>query len=285
VLRRLVKAAPIRGDDACEVLQRAGDHIVPVFLGAQTNPAIFNRFASSVTATAHKHKHRRLAVNRVIDVTEVNALPSRYTSKTRLMHLHSQRHPSTPEVKNQFRSVRCNNGKFRRAAKKRRTGLGGQSATPTDQVASPVDNGERHRHPRRNRRGDRSRTHSDRKGGAHEYRGNHHLNDAPGRTTDCHCQTNHEGTATQWLLTPTGPVSPEHEHPWGETSPRHSRINLCSPGWTRTSNPSVNSRMLCQLSYRGLPSRGSLCRGPRDDSSVRVVLVANTPPPLALPAL
>jgi hypothetical protein len=24
-----------------------------------------------------------------------------------------------------------------------------------------------------------------------------------------------------------------------------------SPGWTRTSNPPVNSRMLCQLSYRG----------------------------------
>ena len=27
---------------------------------------------------------------------------------------------------------------------------------------------------------------------------------------------------------------------------------ICSPGWTRTTNPSVNSRMLCQLSYRGL---------------------------------
>ena len=25
-----------------------------------------------------------------------------------------------------------------------------------------------------------------------------------------------------------------------------------SPDWTRTSNPSVNSRMLCQLSYRGI---------------------------------
>lgn len=24
-----------------------------------------------------------------------------------------------------------------------------------------------------------------------------------------------------------------------------------SPGWTRTSNPAVNSRMLCQLSYGG----------------------------------
>jgi hypothetical protein len=28
-----------------------------------------------------------------------------------------------------------------------------------------------------------------------------------------------------------------------------------SPGWTRTSNPPVNSRMLCQLSYRGSLSR------------------------------
>ena len=25
----------------------------------------------------------------------------------------------------------------------------------------------------------------------------------------------------------------------------------CTPTWTRTKNPSVNSRMLCQLSYRG----------------------------------
>jgi hypothetical protein len=36
----------------------------------------------------------------------------------------------------------------------------------------------------------------------------------------------------------------------------------CSPGWTRTSNPSVNSRMLCQLSYRGLLPCG-LGREPR----------------------
>ena len=28
-------------------------------------------------------------------------------------------------------------------------------------------------------------------------------------------------------------------------------VDACSPGWTRTSNLSVNSRMLCQLSYRG----------------------------------
>src|SRR5699024_12872012 len=26
---------------------------------------------------------------------------------------------------------------------------------------------------------------------------------------------------------------------------------VCSPGWARTSDPSINSRMLCQLSYGG----------------------------------
>jgi hypothetical protein len=34
-----------------------------------------------------------------------------------------------------------------------------------------------------------------------------------------------------------------------------------SPGWTRTSNPSVNSRMLCQLSYRGSSGWDSLRPG------------------------
>jgi hypothetical protein len=36
--------------------------------------------------------------------------------------------------------------------------------------------------------------------------------------------------------------------PWRETRV----VPPGSPGWTRTSNPSVNSRMLCQLSYRGM---------------------------------
>src|SRR5215213_9927306 len=36
--------------------------------------------------------------------------------------------------------------------------------------------------------------------------------------------------------------------PWRETR----TVPPSSPGWTRTSNPSVNSRMLCQLSYRGM---------------------------------
>ena len=36
------------------------------------------------------------------------------------------------------------------------------------------------------------------------------------------------------------------------------RPSSCSPGWTRTNNPPINSRMLCQLSYRGsLVQRGA----------------------------
>ena len=31
----------------------------------------------------------------------------------------------------------------------------------------------------------------------------------------------------------------------------HKAVQKSSPGWTRTNNPPVNSRMLCQLSYRG----------------------------------
>lgn len=47
--------------------------------------------------------------------------------------------------------------------------------------------------------------------------------------------------------------------------------SFCSPNWTRTSNRSINSRMLCQLSYGGLlwPSFGaeSASLEPRTDSS------------------
>ena len=36
----------------------------------------------------------------------------------------------------------------------------------------------------------------------------------------------------------------------------HLQGLLNSPGWTRTNNPPVNSRMLCQLSYRGTVRAG-----------------------------
>ena len=29
-------------------------------------------------------------------------------------------------------------------------------------------------------------------------------------------------------------------------------LRVCSPDWTRTSNLPINSRLLCQLSYRGM---------------------------------
>src|SRR3954454_4730347 len=32
-------------------------------------------------------------------------------------------------------------------------------------------------------------------------------------------------------------------------------LRLCSPEWTRTTNPAINSRMLCQLSYGGPVAR------------------------------
>lgn len=41
------------------------------------------------------------------------------------------------------------------------------------------------------------------------------------------------------------------------------------PRLTRTNNRPINSRMLCQLSYRGLPGTRWLCREPRHDSSLR----------------
>src|SRR5688500_1259880 len=43
--------------------------------------------------------------------------------------------------------------------------------------------------------------------------------------------------------TPASSLSPEWGHPL--------RTRISSRGWTRTNNPPVNSRMLCQLSYAG----------------------------------
>ena len=49
-----------------------------------------------------------------------------------------------------------------------------------------------------------------------------------------------------------------------------------SPGWTRTNNPPVNSRMLCQLSYRGtvLGSRGIVAVARRALPRLRVLFPA-----------
>jgi hypothetical protein len=59
---------------------------------------------------------------------------------------------------------------------------------------------------------------------------------------------------------------------------RCSTVNVCSPGWTRTTNPSVNSRMLCQLSYRGSLACAGAGHATRDDSSVRDGSGAKTRP-------
>lgn len=52
---------------------------------------------------------------------------------------------------------------------------------------------------------------------------------------------------------------------------RRGGLLVCSPNWTRTSNRSINSRMLCQLSYGGLlwSPRGVVNASlePRTDSS------------------
>src|SRR5437764_5503338 len=45
-----------------------------------------------------------------------------------------------------------------------------------------------------------------------------------------------------------------------------------SPGWTRTNNPPVNSRMLCQLSYRGVAA--AIVAGPLAASCECANLVA-----------
>jgi hypothetical protein len=42
-----------------------------------------------------------------------------------------------------------------------------------------------------------------------------------------------------------------HEVGRNGNGPRFAGLSGSSPGWTRTNNPPVNSRMLCQLSYRG----------------------------------
>ena len=43
-----------------------------------------------------------------------------------------------------------------------------------------------------------------------------------------------------------------------ESPARGRALQRGSPGWTRTNNPPVNSRMLCQLSYRGSLGRRAL---------------------------
>ena len=42
----------------------------------------------------------------------------------------------------------------------------------------------------------------------------------------------------------------------GPSGPAYAAdLRVCSPEWTRTTNPAINSRMLCQLSYGGPAAR------------------------------
>ena len=52
----------------------------------------------------------------------------------------------------------------------------------------------------------------------------------------------------EWLLR----SSPRNVYSKNPGTKFRGSCYICSPDWTRTSNPSINSRMLCQLSYGGL---------------------------------
>ena len=62
-----------------------------------------------------------------------------------------------------------------------------------------------------------------------------------------------DDSPTAALLTAQTRASIEHLHDGGSVYFPRSEEGMCgSPNWTRTNNPSINSRMLCQLSYGGL---------------------------------
>ena len=65
----------------------------------------------------------------------------------------------------------------------------------------------------------------------------------------------------RWLatsVTPASPIDPAKISGWVRSHKHKNRLDgggdemKSSPNWTRTSNPSINSRMLCQLSYGGM---------------------------------
>lgn len=67
-----------------------------------------------------------------------------------------------------------------------------------------------------------------------------------------------EKPCRDWCDTPCAATRSEnrtlaHQNPTQEAGQAEFKPNALLPGRTRTSNPSVNSRTLCQLSYRGPP--------------------------------
>src|SRR6185437_9191304 len=73
---------------------------------------------------------------------------------------------------------------------------------------------------------------------------------------------------------PGGLRSPGDRFPGARKRTPEGVLDRCSPNWTRTSNLPINSRLLCQLSYRGLVRR-TLPGGPRRNSSASLVAYPN----------
>lgn len=72
------------------------------------------------------------------------------------------------------------------------------------------------------------------------------------------CREKKEKPCRDWCDTPCAATRSEnrtlaHQNPTQEAGQAEFKPNALLPGRTRTSNPSVNSRTLCQLSYRGPP--------------------------------
>ena len=79
-----------------------------------------------------------------------------------------------------------------------------------------------------------------------------------GRANTSVCPTARNACTASILETVRDIPRPRREYPSGPCIDFRTtgRLQLGSSGWTRTNNPAVNSRTLCQLSYRGLTGRG-----------------------------
>lgn len=109
------------------------DHVVQCYLGGSGEPGNLRLVCPAchrerTQAQAQAARRWTFSLTNRRQRTEV-APTSRYTSKTALMHLHSQCLPSAPEVKTLFGAISCNGWAFRRRAKKRKTGLGSKCKT------------------------------------------------------------------------------------------------------------------------------------------------------------
>src|SRR6476661_6426639 len=89
--------------------------------------------------------------------------------------------------------------------------------------------------------------------------------DSPRCSMSCKCSASASRFSTERFS-----VEPSSVLPHLAQLAHHSSLSdlgavVSSPGWTRTNNPPVNSRMLCQLSYRGIG--GGNCSPPSGEGS------------------